>query len=191
MCPKSPEQNEEVRKQSLQNILDAAFVLMAKQGYESTSISQIAKHAGVSKGLLYNYFSSKEEMLITLVDNTMNEGDSLLSELDFGDPKGALRAILNWYFDELIEKPDHWKLITELTFKIEKFDFVQQIFITKLNEYVALLEQLLSNIGFDNPNEEARLMVSLFDGIGIHYLVMRDGYPIEKMREFLILKYCG
>lgn len=190
MSPKTKEQNEEIRQQSIQKILDAAYILIAQNGYESTSISQIAKKAGISKGLLYNYFSSKEEMLSVLVNNAMNEGDAMLSEIDSSNPKETLRALLNWYFDDLTARPDHWKLMTELTFKIQKFEFIHAIFINKMNEYVAFLEKLLKSIGVPHPNEEARVLVSLFDGIGVHYLVMREDYPIETMKKYLIEKYC-
>ncbi len=59
MSPKSNKQFEEIRKNSRNKILDAAFELFAKQGFHSTSINQIAKQAGVAKGLIYNYFKKK------------------------------------------------------------------------------------------------------------------------------------
>lgn len=191
MSPKTTAQNEEIRQQSISKILEAAFVLIARNGYESTSIAQIAKEAGVSKGLLYNYFTSKEELLITLVNNALNEADKLMGELDMSSPKGTLKSILNLFFEDLIARPDHWKLMTEMMFKIEKFEFVHSIFTNKINEYVAFIEELLRSIGIENPAEEARLLGALFDGIGVHYLVMREDYPIETMKKYLIKKYCS
>ena len=46
-----------------QKLLDAATKLFESQGYFSTTVEQITDEAGVSKGLVYNYFSSKEELL--------------------------------------------------------------------------------------------------------------------------------
>lgn len=191
MCPKTTEQNEEIRQTSIAKILDAAFILIARNGYESTSISQIAKEASVSKGLLYNYFSSKEELLITLVNNALNEADKLMSGLDMSSPKATLKSIITVFFLDLTSRPDHWKLMTEMMFKIEKFDFVHNIFTNKINEYVIFIEELLRKIGVENPAEEASLVAALFDGIGVHYLVMREDYPIDKMQKYLIKKYCS
>lgn len=43
-------------------ILQAALALFAEKGFHTTSVSQIAEAAGVSKGLTYNYFESKEKL---------------------------------------------------------------------------------------------------------------------------------
>ena len=53
--PKTKEQFEEIRNKSKAAIIEAALELFANNGFHNTSITQIAKKAGVSKGLMYNY----------------------------------------------------------------------------------------------------------------------------------------
>ncbi len=190
MSPKTPIQNEQRRAESKLKIMDAAFKLIAKNGYESTSIAMIAKAAGVSKGLLYNYFSSKEALVKTLVLGAMQEGDEVIGELLDTDSKTTLKNIFQWFFKEIRERPDHWKLITELTFKIEKFDFVREIVTSKMTEYVGFIESLLTQIGHQHANSEARVIAAIFDGIGFHALMMMDEYPLAEMENYLIEKYC-
>ncbi len=48
-------------------ILDAAIEVIAQHGFQRTSIKQIAKHAGVADGTIYNYFKNKEELLHAIV----------------------------------------------------------------------------------------------------------------------------
>ena len=48
---------------SRQKIINAALFLFAKYGYEKTTIRMIAQKAGVSLGLMYNYFDGKDELL--------------------------------------------------------------------------------------------------------------------------------
>ncbi|PLX21155.1 MAG: hypothetical protein C0599_08290 [Salinivirgaceae bacterium] len=55
-------------KSKKEKIVDAAITLFGENGFHNTSISQIAKNAGVSKGLMYNYFESKEELLKYIFD---------------------------------------------------------------------------------------------------------------------------
>ena len=191
MSPRSQEKIEEIRSQSTTRILKAAFELMAKNGYESTSISQIAEKAGVSKGLIYNYFSSKEDLLKALIYNALNEGDQLMKELAVDQPRETLRNVFKWYFTELRERGEQWRLITELTLKIDKFDFVQEIVQKKFGEYVEFFTMLLGEIGIENAQEEARIINGLFDGIGIQYLVIGKDYPLDKMENYLINKYCN
>ena len=63
MSPRSAKQFDEIRKQKKELILESALELFAENGFHATSISQIAKKAGISKGLIYNYFESKNEIL--------------------------------------------------------------------------------------------------------------------------------
>lgn len=190
MSPKTPAQNEQIRAESKQRIMDAAFKLIATNGYESTSIALIAKTAGVSKGLLYNYFESKEALVKALVLGAMQEGDEVVGELIDVDPKITLKNIFQWFFKEMRDRPDHWKLMTELTFKIEKFDFVHEIVSSKMTEYVGFMEALLTQIGYQNANSEARVIAAILDGIAFHALMMMDEYPLTEMENYLIEKYC-
>lgn len=48
---------------SKENLIDTALELFSLQGYTGTTIKDIAKKAGVTDGLIYHYFSSKEELL--------------------------------------------------------------------------------------------------------------------------------
>ena len=43
--------------------MDVALQHFANKGFHATTIYHIAEHAGISKGLMYNYFNSKEELL--------------------------------------------------------------------------------------------------------------------------------
>jgi AcrR family transcriptional regulator len=51
-----------------QRLYEVAIRLMAKQGYESTTLRDVAKEAGVSVGLLYRYFPSKRAIIIALYE---------------------------------------------------------------------------------------------------------------------------
>jgi AcrR family transcriptional regulator len=192
MSPRNKQQNEAIRAQSTKVILDAAFKLIAKNGYESTSISQIAREATISKGLVYNYFDSKEDILKTLVNMAFDEGDNIMGEMTRQDEaEKTLRNLFIWFFNELRTRSEFWKLITELSFKIEKFQFVQEIVKKKMEEYVMVLSDLLSRTGIENPASEARMLTAVFDGMGFHYLIMKEAYPLDEMENYLINKYCN
>ena len=66
MCPRTKEQFELIRENKKEQIILAAIECFGTQGYYSVTISQLAKYAGISKGLLYNYYASKDELLIAI-----------------------------------------------------------------------------------------------------------------------------
>ena len=59
-------------------VLQAATRLFAERGYESTSVQEIVEAAGVTKGALYHYFRSKDELLAALIIHTQDELERLL-----------------------------------------------------------------------------------------------------------------
>lgn len=190
MSPRTEGKNSEIRKESQQKIMDAAFVLIARKGYESTSIAEIAAAAGVSKGLLYNYFKSKQDLVEKLVTNAVNEADAVMEELITDDPAVTFENIMRWLFRELRERPDYFRLLMELTLKIDQFEFVRNMAAQKYQGYLAFLEDILRRLDVADAQGEAKMLTALFDGIGIQYVVIKGAYPIDDLEEFLINKYC-
>ncbi|MBU5444022.1 TetR/AcrR family transcriptional regulator [Paenibacillus sp. MSJ-34] len=70
--PRNVERDRECRKERCDQILEAAVQLFSEKGIAATKISDIANKAGMSHGLIYNYFQSKEEIYISIVDNSLS-----------------------------------------------------------------------------------------------------------------------
>ena len=100
MSPISQTQIEEKRAASIGKIYDASLELFAKQGFQSTSISQIAKKAGISKGLIYNYFDSKVDLLKGLMANFTNLEEDMMANVVDDDPRKFLENIFRVFFHE-------------------------------------------------------------------------------------------
>ena len=73
MSPRTPQQFQEIREEKTALIMSVALEHFAMEGYHNTTISHIARHAGISKGLMYNYFKSKDELLSAIIDKSMEE----------------------------------------------------------------------------------------------------------------------
>jgi AcrR family transcriptional regulator len=80
--PRTAQQFEDIRTDRKKAILYAALHIFSEDGYHSASISKISKEAGVSKGLMYNYFESKEALLQILIGSL------------FDDEMGGMRKIV-------------------------------------------------------------------------------------------------
>ena len=72
-----------------QKIFNTALELFSVQGYEATSISQIADAVGIRKASLYSHFKSKQEILDALIQTTMAqyETHSIFAHADWADPE--------------------------------------------------------------------------------------------------------
>ncbi|NJO89696.1 MAG: helix-turn-helix transcriptional regulator [Chloroflexia bacterium] len=64
-----------------ENILKAALQLFAKEGFYATSTSKVAKQAGVSEGLIFRHFGSKEGLLQAILEEGENKLKDLLVDI--------------------------------------------------------------------------------------------------------------
>ena len=70
-------------------ILNVALDLFSVNGYEATSISQIADAVGIRKASLYSHFGSKQEILDNVVESVLNgyAEHSIFTKADWDDPE--------------------------------------------------------------------------------------------------------
>ena len=73
-------------------ILDAAVRVFARQGFHTCRVSDIADEAGVAYGLVYHYFSSKDEILDTLFLERWDVMLAAIAEADASEPLAAREA---------------------------------------------------------------------------------------------------
>ncbi len=94
-------------------ILDAAVRVFARQGFHTCRVSDIADEAQVAYGLVYHYFSSKDEILDTLF---LERWDVMLAAIADADatqrsPRDKLRAIAAFIVDSYRHDPELMKVI--------------------------------------------------------------------------------
>ena len=107
--PKTKEQNMAIRAEKKLLIMDSALLLFAENGYERTSIENIAQHAGISQGLVYSYFKNKDDLLYQILACGMQTiPDNYHPEMTMEDFVTGIEKI----FDHITENIDFFKLYT-------------------------------------------------------------------------------
>jgi AcrR family transcriptional regulator len=190
MSPRTKQQFKEIRKTTREKILSVALELFAKKGYHAASISQIAKKAKISKGLMYNYFASKEKLL----DEIIQEGFNSLAEFEYEtkrgvDPEKQLEEFIDAVLDNLYSNFTYWQLYLALLVHPEvqkKFEKKMQQF---RDEFVKALASLFRKLKVKNPQLEAFLLGTFFDGLVLNFLVAEDLFPVKKIKQALLSKY--
>jgi len=135
MSPRTPQQFEDIREEKKSHIMNVALEHFAKEGYHNTTISHIAKHAGISKGLMYNYFESKEELLSEIINRSMDEialyfdpdKDGFLTEQEFD-------LFIRKLFHILREKLNFWRLFYQFLMQKDVRDKFLQTHIGPVNK---------------------------------------------------------
>ncbi len=70
---RNKELNQLIRDERRDQILTAALKLFASKGLAASRMSELSKNTGISQGLVYHYYRSKEELFISLVDTAIEK----------------------------------------------------------------------------------------------------------------------
>jgi AcrR family transcriptional regulator len=84
--PRTKEHNQQIKDERREQILAAALQLFATKGFAATKIADISSETGISQGLIYHYFPSKDEIFNVLISSAtekMNEAAINLEQLPF------------------------------------------------------------------------------------------------------------
>ncbi len=174
-------------------LLKAAMKLFAKHGYHGTSISEIAKEAKVSKGLTYHYFESKEALLVVLAEQRLMECAPFVHGLEtIQDPMERLRFLVGAALDDLKENTEKLRFFNSIYLTNEGVSAIEkamQKYKDKFERVFAAERKLFSDLGFPDPDLEATFLRSTLQGISLEYMLGPKDYPLEQMKEKLIVRY--
>ncbi|GKV66416.1 MULTISPECIES: TetR/AcrR family transcriptional regulator [Sporosarcina] len=130
-------------KPKYKQIIDAAVIVIAENGYHQAQVSKIAKEAGVADGTIYLYFKNKEDILISVFREKMAIFVENVKEIltkDFSTSE-KLREVVENHFRVLQDDP-HLAIVTQLELRQSNKDLRFQIN-NVLKEYMILLDNLL------------------------------------------------
>jgi AcrR family transcriptional regulator len=123
-----PVENLEERRR--EQVIASALALFCEQGYEATTTSDIARHAGVGQGTIYRYVSSKRDLLDLVFDSAVEEVLAALQPMLLADEPPTRPA-------ELIDRIDE-----AIAGIVETFDRRPELLALVLVEAVAIDEEL-------------------------------------------------
>ena len=148
--------NKLSKEDSRSRIIEAATKLFAENGYQQTTIAEIAKMVGLAEGSIYEHFRGKEDILLTIPDVWVNRAIQEL-ELQLLGIQGAinkLRKFLWWYMYYIESEPLTAKVV--FLFLKTNPNFIQ----TEVYPNVKTFYSYLTKI-FEEGRESGELMPDL------------------------------
>lgn len=174
-------------------ILDVAFELFMKKGYEHTSIQDIIDNlGGLSKGAIYHHFKSKEDILFAVSDRMTAESNRMLREIR--DREGITgKEKLKIIFKESIARPVQDDIFTAAPDLGSNSKFFYSMFRESMDEAVPeyiqpIIEQGIKDgsIETDCPKELAQLII-LTANVWMNPMVFGDSVD-DSYRKFLVFR---
>ena len=176
------------KNEKKQRIQEAAIHVLAKNGYHGTTVSQIARAAGVADGTLYLYFDNKDDLLLKIIDELtgqfIEEGKDILQE--YKSPMDRLRKFAELHLENLGADED-----LACIFQIElrhNLRFMKMFSETRMRTYFSILEGIIheaQEAGEIREDVDARLTSKLLfgslDELVTNWLLSERNYALVEM----------
>ncbi|WP_226667110.1 TetR/AcrR family transcriptional regulator [Metabacillus litoralis] len=103
------------KKPKYKQIIDAAVIVIAENGYHQAQVSKIAKQAGVADGTIYLYFKNKEDILVSLFQEKMGIFiEKIEEEIELKQTAAEkLHSLIEKHFS-LLAEDHHLAIVTQL-----------------------------------------------------------------------------
>ena len=179
---RNPEQNKILRDVQQAKILAVSLDLFVNRGFAATRIADIAAEAGVSAGLLYHYFPSKDDVLVALLQSSLPRMEAAAQELEaLALPVAekihlALQRLIQG-IQEHSETGKFHLLIAQVSASDVLPEAARAIIDRHANGPYRVMERLLAkgqeegSVRDGEPREMAMIFWALVKGLSIHHAV--------------------
>ena len=188
MSPRTKAQFEEIRDSRKKQIMATALDLFSLEGYGHVSISRLAEATGISKGLMYNYFDSKEMLLQSLVHDGLEKISGVFDPNQDGVLSGEeFEFFIRRTFQLIRENQEYWSKFFGLILQPNVSSHLRNNpVVTFIEDYMNILYAYLEKKGFDDPMLELLQLSAIIEGLGVLMLYSR-GYmtlPEDTLEKF-------
>lgn len=185
--PRTPDQYREMREEKKALIMKSALELFANQGFHGTSINDIANHAGISKGLLYNYFTSKDELILEILLKGFNELVKVFDPNKDGMlTPDELKFLINEIFTIMQGDLHYWRLYFSVLTQPSVNQLAAERLMDNVNPIFHTLTGFFKNQGYENPEMEARFFSDMLDGIALNFVFNHATYPLHAIKNRIL-----
>lgn len=173
-------------------MLKAAAQVFARRGYAGATTNHIAERAGVSIGTLYEYFPSKDALLVALMEQHVREGEAVLARAagEIAGESLTLAATIRHLVKAMVELHGHQRDLHRVLF--EEAPLPRPLLAemeTRITERVELLLCSRPEVTVSNPALAAAIVVKAVEAL-THNLVIhgeRDRHhPLEVYVEEIV-----
>lgn len=166
-----------------EHIIQCASRLFCQQGISNTSLADIAKAADISKGTLYYYYTTKNELIFDITEKHIERITAEIFRImdqDYGKqpPAKILEIVFNAILSDDTRNRLHLYLVQEAVTGNEQ---LKQRFQARYPAWRALIEEGLNRLtpNHHNPKALAKIIVALLDGLIIQTMMGIHDVPVS------------
>jgi TetR/AcrR family fatty acid metabolism transcriptional regulator len=171
----------------------AAVTVFAQRGFFNAQVADVARAAGVAAGTVYLYFRSKDEILISIFERTMEEGisESRLALEGVTDPVERLRCLARLHLRRLGRDRD-----LAVVFQVElrqSTKFMEQLSSSQLRAYLGQLRDAVADGQASgafatqiNPTLAAKALFGALDEMATNWILSTRHYDLASEADAVV-----
>lgn len=180
--PRTEEENLRIREEQKRHIIQSAVRVLARKGLVATKMADIAAEAEVSYGLVYHYFSNKEQILSELLEEALERGSGNLQRAleTSGTPWDRLQMFVTGTLQSFREHPEFLVVLYQALQDEEIHSKLWERAQSKRRLMIGAARHLITEgqaagqIVQDDPDQLVVVLLSIFHGMACT-TVMRGG----------------
>jgi AcrR family transcriptional regulator len=188
--PRTKEQYEKIRLTRQMEIIRSGLELFALQGYEGTTIEQIAVKAEISKGLFYSYFKSKEHLLKEIFSGVAAE---MLHQADIRHDgelsDDEMSVFVDRFFAQVKKNPAFWRFYTAVSLQPSVSLLLQEELLKLSEPLLQLFNGYFARKGYADPYAEMAVFGAMLSGAVIKYVTAPEYFPLDSVRDRILEMY--
>lgn len=126
-------------------IMDAAIKVIAENGFHGSPVSKVAKEAGVAEGTIYLYFKNKEDILISIftemVEQYVRRAEEEINQKR--SPEQKLLTLIELHFKQFVNNP-YLAVVTQLELRQSSYDLRLKINKNILKPQLDLIDKVVN-----------------------------------------------
>lgn len=170
-------------------IVRATVECIAKYGYNNFSMQDVARTAGVSKGIIHYYFLNKDELMRSVLDKVAGDIGSVL-EADIesiADPIKKLETFINIGFDIVQSTKEYYQVNMDFWTQINQKEDVKNIIVSHYQKFRITAARIISEGIVNNvfrkvdPIEYASYIIAVIDGLSLQWLFDENAFNYDSL----------
>jgi AcrR family transcriptional regulator len=188
----------DVAAERKEQIVRATVECITKHGYHNFSMQDVARTAGVSKGIIHYYFLNKDELMMCVLDKVAGDIERVLGEemSSITDPWRRMEIFIDVCFDIVRNTKEYYQVNMDFWTQINQKDEIRKVIAVHYAKFrvaaAAVIQDGVDKGAFKkvDSNAYASIVIAVVDGLSLQWLfdekVFDYGQMSKKASELIL-----
>jgi AcrR family transcriptional regulator len=169
---------QDVAAERKEQIVKATVECITKHGYHNFSMQDVAKTAGVSKGIIHYYFLNKDDLMMSVLDKVAGDIERVLGEemSSVTDPARRMEIFIEVCFDIVKNTKEYYQVNMDFWTQINQKQEIRKVIANHYSKFREAAARVITD-GINkgafrkvDANAYASLVIAMIDGVSLQWL---------------------